>query len=196
MYSLLLSGGSNVIIPAFTPEAVMAAVQNERVTDVLLVPTMIQMLVDHSALGSYDLSSLKKIIYGASPISEAVMSRATAALPNVQFTQAYGMTELSPMATRAALEGTHRRRPRQGPPPGRRPRHAGLRGSDRRSRQQAGALRHGRRDHRPWRQCHDGLLGAARRNRPRRDRRLDAYRRQRLHGCKTDSSMSSIGSRT
>jgi long-chain acyl-CoA synthetase len=99
MYSLLLSGGSNVIIPAFTPEAVMSAVQNERVTDVLLVPTMIQMLVDHSALGSYDLSALKNIICGASPISEAVMSRATAALPNVQFTQAYGMTELSPMAT-------------------------------------------------------------------------------------------------
>jgi long-chain acyl-CoA synthetase len=99
MYSLLLSGGSNVIIPAFTPEAVMSAVQNERVTDVLLVPTMIQMLVDHSALGSYDLSSLKNIIYGASPISAAVLNRATAALPNVQFTQAYGMTELSPMAT-------------------------------------------------------------------------------------------------
>jgi len=77
----------------------MSAVQNERVTDVLLVPTMIQMLVDHSALGSYDLSSLKNIIYGASPISAAVLNRATAALPNVQFTQAYGMTELSPMAT-------------------------------------------------------------------------------------------------
>ena len=38
-------------------------------------------------------------IYGASPISEAVLDRAMAALPNVQFTQAYGMTELSPIAT-------------------------------------------------------------------------------------------------
>ena len=99
MYSLLLSGGSNVIIQAFTPEGVMSAVQNEHVTDVLLVPTMIQMLVDHSALGSYDLSSLKNITYGASPISEAVLGRATAALPKAQFTQAYGMTELSPIAT-------------------------------------------------------------------------------------------------
>src|SRR5512139_2149915 len=43
MYSLLLSGGSNVIVQSFTPEGVMAAMQNERVTDVLLVPTMIQM---------------------------------------------------------------------------------------------------------------------------------------------------------
>ncbi len=99
MYSLLLSGGSNVIIQAFTPEGVMAAIQNERVTDVLLVPTMIQMFVDHPALGSYDVSSLKNVAYGASPISEAVLKRATAALPKVQFTQAYGMTELSPIAT-------------------------------------------------------------------------------------------------
>jgi len=99
MYSLLLSAGSNVIIQAFTPEGVMAAVQNQRVTDVLLVPTMIQMLVDHPALGSYDMSALKNVIYGASPISEAVLGRAMAALPNVQFTQAYGMTELSPIAT-------------------------------------------------------------------------------------------------
>jgi long-chain acyl-CoA synthetase len=99
MYSLLLSGGSNVMIQAFTPEGVMAAIQNERVTDVLLVPTMIQMLVDHPAVGSYDLSSLKNITYGASPISEAVLGRAMAALPNVHFTQAYGMTELAPIAT-------------------------------------------------------------------------------------------------
>ena len=99
MYSLLLSGGSNVMIQGFTPEGVMAAIQSERVTDALLVPTMIQMLVDHPAIGSYDLSSLKHVIYGASPISEAVLGRAMAALPNAEFTQAYGMTELAPIAT-------------------------------------------------------------------------------------------------
>ena len=99
MYSILLSGGSNVIIPSFTPEGVMAAIQATRATDVLLVPTMIQMFVDHPALPSYDLSSLRSISYGASPISEAVLDRATRALPQVEFTQAYGMTELSPIAT-------------------------------------------------------------------------------------------------
>ncbi|MFG3757052.1 AMP-binding protein, partial [Klebsiella pneumoniae] len=90
MYSLLLGGGTNVMIQGFTPEGVMAALQNERITDVLLVPTMIQMLVDHPALGNYDLSSLQNIIYGASPISEAVLDRASRALPHVHFTQAYG----------------------------------------------------------------------------------------------------------
>jgi len=99
MYSILLSGGSNVIIPSFTPDNVLAAVQNERVTDVLLVPTMIQMVADHPTLGSYDTSSLRSIVYGASPISEAVLDRAMKGFPQVQFTQAYGMTELSPIAT-------------------------------------------------------------------------------------------------
>jgi acyl-CoA synthetase (AMP-forming)/AMP-acid ligase II len=58
------------------------------------------MLVDHPAMRQpRDLSSLKDVIYGASPISEAVLKRAFAVLPGVGFTQAYGMTELSPVAT-------------------------------------------------------------------------------------------------
>jgi long-chain acyl-CoA synthetase len=84
--SLPLSGGSNVIIQAFMPEDAMTAIQNWRVTDVLLVPTMIQMLVDNLA-GSFDLSSLKNVLYGGSPISEALLDRATAAFPRVRFTQ-------------------------------------------------------------------------------------------------------------
>jgi long-chain acyl-CoA synthetase len=99
MFAGLLGGSSNVMIPRFTPEGVMAAVQKERVTETLLVPTMIQMLVDHPKLGSYDLSALTRITYGASPISEALLQRAITALPNVQFAQGYGMTELSPTAT-------------------------------------------------------------------------------------------------
>nr|WP_283807362.1 AMP-binding protein [Bradyrhizobium jicamae] len=51
MYSVLLSGGSNVVIQGFTPDGVATAIQKERVTDVLLVPTMIQMFVDHPTLG-------------------------------------------------------------------------------------------------------------------------------------------------
>ena len=99
MYAVLLGGGANVMIPSFTPEGAMAAFQDSRATDVLLVPTMIQMMVDHPALPRYDLSSLVRVAYGASPISEAVLDRAIRALPHVEFTQLYGMTELSPIAT-------------------------------------------------------------------------------------------------
>lgn len=99
MYAALLQGGSNVIVQGFAPEAVMAAIASERVTDSLLVPTMIQMLIDHPARAQYDLSSLRHVIYGASPMNAAVLARAIAALPAADFVQAYGMTELSPCAT-------------------------------------------------------------------------------------------------
>jgi long-chain acyl-CoA synthetase len=99
MYALLLSGGVNVLIRAFSPEAVMQAVQHHRVNEILLVPTMIQMLVDHPAIASHDMSSMRRIVFGASPMSEALLDRAMATLPNTQFVQAYGMTELSPIAT-------------------------------------------------------------------------------------------------
>ncbi|HEY1944604.1 MAG TPA: long-chain fatty acid--CoA ligase [Roseiarcus sp.] len=99
MYTLLLRGGTNVMIPMFTPEGALAIIEKERVTDTVLVPTMIQMMVDHPRFGAYDVSSLARIAYGASPISEALLLRAMAALPKTQFSQGYGMTELAPVAT-------------------------------------------------------------------------------------------------
>ncbi len=99
MYSLFLSGGTSVVIKAFTPEAVFDSIEHHKVTETALVPTMIQMVADHPAVRLRDLGSLRRILYGGSPISEAVLDRASAVLPGVAFTQAYGMSELSPLAT-------------------------------------------------------------------------------------------------
>lgn len=95
-----VGGNSHSIIPVFNPEEVLKAIERDRVTMVLLVPTMIQMIIDHQAMQQpRDLSSLKTILYGASPISESLLDRAVAALPRVEFVQAYGMTELSSAIT-------------------------------------------------------------------------------------------------
>jgi long-chain acyl-CoA synthetase len=56
---------------------------------------MIQMLVDHPKRSEYKLDSITRIVYGSSPISEALLDRAMTALPGASFTQAYGMTETS-----------------------------------------------------------------------------------------------------
>jgi acyl-CoA synthetase (AMP-forming)/AMP-acid ligase II len=90
------------MIPAFEPVAVVTAIQQHRVTDVLLVPTMVQLVVDHPRTHEFDLTSVRRVIYGASPISEGVLSRAMKTLPNALFTQAYGMTEVAPIATMLA----------------------------------------------------------------------------------------------
>ncbi|MBO3273655.1 long-chain-fatty-acid--CoA ligase [Pseudomonas schmalbachii] len=93
-----LAGNTHVVVPMFGAEAVIDAIEQHRVTHTLLVPTMIQMLVDHPSLQQgRDLYSLRTIIYGASPISEAVLERAMARLPGIDFVQAYGMTEMSPL---------------------------------------------------------------------------------------------------
>ena len=95
----MLSGSTHVIVPMFTPVGVATAIAEHQVTDTLLVPTMIQMLVDSPDTGEVDMSSLRRILYGASAIAPAVLDRAVKALPNATFTQAYGMTELAPFAT-------------------------------------------------------------------------------------------------
>jgi acyl-CoA synthetase (AMP-forming)/AMP-acid ligase II len=94
-----LADTTHVVVPMFTPAGVIEAVEAHRVTDVLLVPTMIQMLIDSPQAHTADLSSVRHVVYGASPITEDVLGRARAALPAAGFTQAYGMTELSPIAT-------------------------------------------------------------------------------------------------
>ena len=99
-----LTMATHVIVPAFSPGPVAEAIQKHGVTDALLVPTMIQMLLDSPEASAADLSSMKRVMYGASPISESTLQRARARFPNAAFTQAYGMTELAPVATLLSAE--------------------------------------------------------------------------------------------
>ncbi|MCL2781501.1 MAG: long-chain-fatty-acid--CoA ligase [Actinomycetia bacterium] len=95
----MLQDQASVALSEFTPANVLRAINDDKITMVLLVPTMIQMLADHPDLTQYDRSSLELILYGASPISEAVLARARKAFPSARFVQAYGQTELSPSVT-------------------------------------------------------------------------------------------------
>lgn len=108
----MLAGGTAVILPAFAPAAVIQAVADQAVSDALLVPTMIQMLLDAPEFDASRLRGLRRIMYGASPMPEATLDRAMAAGPHIDFFQCYGMTELSPTAALLTPEfhrGEHRR---------------------------------------------------------------------------------------
>jgi acyl-CoA synthetase (AMP-forming)/AMP-acid ligase II len=97
-----LLGSSVVILPAFDPEAVMQAIERHRVQELLLVPAMMQMLVDHPRLAGHDLSSVRTLMYGASPITASLLARAMQMFPEARFTQLYGMTELAGAVTALA----------------------------------------------------------------------------------------------
>lgn len=90
--------GTQVLIPRFDPTLVLEAVQRERVTLVLLVPTMINFMLHHPELNRYDLSSIRHITYGASPIAPEVLKRAMETF-GCEFGQGYGLTEASPLLT-------------------------------------------------------------------------------------------------
>lgn len=92
---VMLRLGTQILLPVFDEVATLEAIQAERVTETFLVPTMIKRLIEHPSFGDYDLSSLRMMIYGAAPIDSTLLAQAMRAMPNAQFCQAYGMTEVS-----------------------------------------------------------------------------------------------------
>jgi acyl-CoA synthetase (AMP-forming)/AMP-acid ligase II len=89
----------SIVIPMFEELAVLSAIQDERATEIFLVPNMLKRVVEHPRFDEFDVSSLAMMIYGAAPIDSALLQRAMAAFPNAEFYQAYGMTECSPTLT-------------------------------------------------------------------------------------------------
>ncbi len=66
---VLLKSGTYAMTQGFTAEKFVHLVETHRITATFLVPTMVYVLLDSPARQSADLSSLKLIIYGASPMS-------------------------------------------------------------------------------------------------------------------------------
>jgi long-chain acyl-CoA synthetase len=99
VYSVTADGGTHVYLPSFDPELCMRLIERHRVTDTVLVPTMLNMVIHDPSFGKYDLSSLKNFLYGASPMPLPLLQDAMKKLPGAKFRQGYGMTETSPVLT-------------------------------------------------------------------------------------------------
>jgi len=99
IYGVTTLGGCHYSIPRFEPGAFLQAVERWQTTDVVLVPTMIQMLLDHPSLAGTNTSSLQRLWYGGSPLAEQTILRLMAALPQVSPVQLYGQTESGPILT-------------------------------------------------------------------------------------------------
>lgn len=88
-----MRGARTVILPGFEPSAFLAALAREKITAINLVPTMLQMLIEHPDFAGTDVTSLRQVIYGASPMPRPVIERAMAAWGQHRFWQYYGQTE-------------------------------------------------------------------------------------------------------
>ena len=98
-FAVTMVAGTHVFIPRFDPGDMLAEIAKHRVTNALLVPTMINATANFPEIGKHDVSSLRTIPYGASPMPDAVLQRAKQTMPTVRWLHVYGMSEASPIVT-------------------------------------------------------------------------------------------------
>ena len=101
----LLKGGSMVVLPRFDPAEVLRAVEEQRITATMLVPTMLYALLDHPDSGTRDLSSLQAVYSGAAAINPVRLREAIDRFGPI-FAQFYGQSE-APMVISYLPRGEH-----------------------------------------------------------------------------------------
>ncbi len=85
-------GGHSVILRDVEPNEALRIIEEHGITETFVVPAVLMFLLATPALATTDVSSLRTVFYGASPISEDVLVRSMAAL-GCDFAQVYGLTE-------------------------------------------------------------------------------------------------------
>ncbi len=81
------------LVPDPDPATVLEVIERDHITHGVVVPALLQVLLDHPDREQRDLTSLRALVYGASPISERLLERAAELLPWCGLAQGYGMTE-------------------------------------------------------------------------------------------------------
>ncbi|MFJ4694315.1 class I adenylate-forming enzyme family protein [Streptomyces sp. NPDC088766] len=89
----MAAGATVVLMPGFTPQRALSAVERHRATHLWMVPQMLRFVLQAKASRSTDLSSLREILYGAAPMPLDVYADAVQRL-GCGFRQVYGMTEV------------------------------------------------------------------------------------------------------
>jgi acyl-CoA synthetase (AMP-forming)/AMP-acid ligase II len=89
-----------VIVPnrTFDPVSVLQVIQDEKATDIQLVPTQLNAMLSRQDLKDYDLSTLNRIYYAASPMPVELLRKGLEMFGPI-FSQGYGQTESGPQIT-------------------------------------------------------------------------------------------------
>ncbi|NJQ05074.1 class I adenylate-forming enzyme family protein [Streptomyces lonarensis] len=89
----MAAGTTIVLMPGFTPQRAVAAVERHRATHMWMVPQMVRFMLQAKASRTANLGSLREILYGAAPMPPEVYTEAVERL-GCGFRQVYGMTEV------------------------------------------------------------------------------------------------------
>ena len=93
------TGGCQVMLPVFDPEQAVDLLEREAITATLVVPTMLAAMAEAQLAKPRDVSNLRELGHGGSPIATEVVRRAHKAFAGARLTHWYGATETAPIAT-------------------------------------------------------------------------------------------------
>jgi acyl-CoA synthetase (AMP-forming)/AMP-acid ligase II len=99
---MMASGIKSVwLMGRFDPAVVMQIIERERCTGWSFTETVLHRMVNHPDVGKYDLSSVKTVGGGGSPVSESLLNRTREVFPSARTTLGvgYGQTECAALAT-------------------------------------------------------------------------------------------------
>ncbi|WP_251092266.1 long-chain-fatty-acid--CoA ligase [Streptomyces sp. Caat 7-52] len=88
----LNAGTTIVAMRAFTARRAVDLIRDLGITTACVVPAMLRMMLTEPGVGAQDFTTLRKAVYGGSPISESLLEESLAVL-DCEFAQIYGLTE-------------------------------------------------------------------------------------------------------
>ncbi|MEU1165961.1 fatty acid--CoA ligase family protein [Streptomyces sp. NPDC005921] len=94
----LYAGRRALTLEQFTPEGWLDLVRRQRITNAMVVPTMLARIMDTDGLDR-SVPSLRALAYGGARMPVRVVETALRAWPHVDFVNAYGLTETSSTIT-------------------------------------------------------------------------------------------------
>jgi long-chain acyl-CoA synthetase len=97
-FCLAIVGGKIAILRRPELKSILGLLEKEKCTHMVAVPTIFNGLMEHPELDTFDLSNIKKLSYGGSPIAPVLLRKMIEKFGSI-FWQAYGLTEASPVLT-------------------------------------------------------------------------------------------------
>jgi fatty-acyl-CoA synthase len=94
-----MHGIKQVMVRRFEPTFVFNLIQEHKATDMCLVPTMANALLNAPDRGDFDLSSMRRVMIGGAASSPELAERVEHAIPSCECIAGYGLTETSPVLT-------------------------------------------------------------------------------------------------